>query len=92
MTNRHGNIVLLNSKTERLTDYNREELLGQPFDMHLPESFRAERPSLHEEFFTQPQARPIATGRDVRARRKDGREFPVEIDLTRLRPQKVRGC
>src|SRR6185295_12875130 len=35
-----GSIVLVNSRTEQLFGYRREELLGQPFEMVVSERFR----------------------------------------------------
>jgi PAS domain S-box-containing protein len=75
-------IVLVNTQTERLFGYRREELLGQLIELVVPEGFRvvqAERP-----------ARPIppsslhSQGAGLIGRRKDGAEFPIEISLSPL--------
>jgi PAS domain S-box-containing protein len=81
MVNHEGNIVLLNSQTEKMFGYLRGELLGQPVEMLVPESARETHPGLRREFSTHPQARPMGIGRDLHARRKDGTQFPVEIGL-----------
>lgn len=40
MTDAQGNIVLVNREVERLFGYSREELLGRPVEMVIPEWFR----------------------------------------------------
>ena len=40
VTQRDGRIVLVNTQTERLFGYPREELLGQNMEMLLPQRFR----------------------------------------------------
>jgi PAS domain S-box-containing protein len=81
MINRQGEIVLVNTLTERLFGYSREELIGQSVEVLVPERFRAELPAHLIAFFAAPQARATGSGRDLFARRKDGSEFLVEIGL-----------
>jgi two-component system sensor kinase FixL len=81
MVNEQGQIVLVNSLTERAFGYARAELLGQAFDMLLPERHRTEVSSHGSEAFATPAPRPLKLGRELFARRKDGSEFPVEIGL-----------
>jgi two-component system CheB/CheR fusion protein len=81
MVDRAGKIVLVNARTETLFGYSREELLDRPVEMLLPDSFRGDHRRLREGFEQHPEARPMGLGRDLRARRKDGSEFPVEIGL-----------
>jgi PAS domain S-box-containing protein len=81
MINRQGRILLVNSTTEKLFGYGREEMLGQSVEMLVPERLRPAHPSYRDGFFANPQSRPMGMGRDLLARRKDGSEFPVEIGL-----------
>jgi PAS domain S-box-containing protein len=81
MVDRDGKIVLVNARTEVLFGYSREELLDRPVEMLVPDSFRGDHRRLREGFDQHPEARPMGLGRDLRARRKDGSEFPVEIGL-----------
>src|SRR5207244_13351348 len=41
MVGHDGRIVLVNSQTERLFGYGREELLGQPIEILVPERYRS---------------------------------------------------
>ncbi len=81
MVDRDGKIVLVNSRTEKLFGYARNELLGQPIEMLVPESLREKHAGLRTEYFSCALARPMGMGRDLYALRKDGTQFPVEIDL-----------
>ena len=84
MIDRQGIIVLANHLLTQLFGYPREELLGQPIDMLVPERFRAEHPAHRTNFFAHPQPRGMGSGRDLFGLRKDGSEFPVEIGLNPL--------
>ncbi|HTT65687.1 MAG TPA: PAS domain S-box protein [Bryobacteraceae bacterium] len=81
VSNARGEIVLVNSYTEKLFGYSREELIGQPVEMLVPERFRDSHPGDRQRFLGEPQARSMGAGRDLYGRRKDGSEFPVEIGL-----------
>ncbi len=80
-----GSIVMINGRLAALFGYTREELIGQPIEMLVPERHRASHVGDRNTFLAHPQARPMASGRDLMARRKDGSEFPVEIDLSSIR-------
>src|SRR5262249_20762113 len=73
-----------NAQTEALFGYRREELLGQPVAMLLPERFRAKHPDHLARYFTAPSRRSLGAGRDLSGQRKDGSEFSVEISLSPL--------
>src|ERR1700688_1284676 len=85
IVNETGEIVLINSQTEVLFGYTREELLGLPGERSLPGHF----PDLHlthrTTYFRDPRLRPMGAGLALRAVRKDGTEFPVEISLSLLK-------
>ncbi|MCB1890096.1 MAG: PAS domain S-box protein [Rhodocyclaceae bacterium] len=77
-----GTIRLVNSRAEDLFDYPREELIGQPVEVLVPESMRSSHVAHRQEFSGTPSARPMGAKLQLFARRKSGRMVPVEISLS----------
>jgi PAS domain S-box-containing protein len=84
LVDRDGLMVLVNSQAEKLFGYRRQELLGQPVEVLVPERFRTRHCQHRDGYFAAPRVRPMAAGLDLLGRRHDGREIPVEISLSPL--------
>jgi PAS domain S-box-containing protein len=82
-----GTILLANTQVERLFGYRKEELLGRPVEVLVPERFRAAHPAERAAYFAAPAARTLGVGRHLHGLRKDGGEVPVEIGLQPLQTE-----
>jgi PAS domain S-box-containing protein len=76
MVNQTGEIVLVNSRLEKLFGYSRQTLIGKAVLALVPE--------LEATFIAEPGDGTAGTGRDLYGLHKDGTEVPVEIGLNPL--------
>ena len=84
IVNRHGDIYRINTEAERMFGYDRDELIGQPVEVLLPERFRKHHLGFRKSYIENPTVRPMGQSQELFARRKDGSELPVEISLSPL--------
>jgi PAS domain S-box-containing protein len=79
--NGKGLITLVNNQTEKLFEYDRDELLGHKLEMLMPERFRNHHLDHRLMFLQEPKTRSMGAGRDLFALSKSGTEIQVEIGL-----------
>jgi PAS domain S-box-containing protein len=77
-----GRIVYANAATEAVFGYPLGDLAGRPVEMLLPEELRGGHAAQRHEYTSNPRARPMGTGLELRGRRADGSPVPVEISLS----------
>ncbi|HET7873236.1 MAG TPA: PAS domain-containing sensor histidine kinase, partial [Terriglobales bacterium] len=77
-----GKIVLLNETAEKMFGYTREELLGLKIETLVPETMRGSHGDHRRSYTSRPVMRPMGIGLELKAQRKDGSLFPVEISLS----------
>jgi protein-histidine pros-kinase len=79
-----GIVVLANRRVVPMFGYEPDELLGRSVEILVPERYRVGHQAQREGFLRDPVVRPMGSGRDLHAVRKDGAEVPVEIWLSTL--------
>jgi PAS domain S-box-containing protein len=77
-----GTIALVNTQCETMFGFERGQMIGIGLETLVPDQIRARHQALRAGFAAQPSKRLMGVGRDLRALRRDGSEFPVEIGLT----------
>jgi len=80
----HGTIAQVNAPLEKLFGYRREDLLGQPIEVLVPERARHKHRGQRADYAARPHVRPMGVGMELAAVRKDGSEFPAEVSLAPL--------
>lgn len=81
---RTGRIALLNAQAERLFGYQRDEIVGQPVEVLVPEHARANHPAHRADYLAEPRPRPMGAGTELVGRRRNGSMFPAEISLSAI--------
>lgn len=84
VANEHGTIILCNPKAEDLFGYGAGELLGQSVDQLVPDAARASHVQKRASFMESGGSRAMGAGQELKGKRKDGSEFPLEIGLSLL--------
>ena len=82
ITDRDGTVRLANCKAEAMFGWSRTDLAGQDIELLIPAEGRARHRLLREHFLASDPTPALPPDRsDLRAKRKDGTVFPVEIAL-----------
>lgn len=76
-----GRIRLANRQVRVVFGYDAAELVGRNVEVLIPERYRGHHQHFRADYGAEPRTRPMGTGRDLWARRKNGSEFPAEISL-----------
>jgi hypothetical protein len=80
---REGKITLVNQAAVRMFGHTPEELVGQEVEnLVVPPSVRDLHRRHRADYARHPKVRPMASGLELSAQRKDGTIFPVEIGLS----------
>ena len=77
-----GKINIINSKTEQIFGYSRDELVGQPIGLLMPERYRQGHSEHISKYFSEPKTRMMGNDLEISGLRKDGSEIPLEVRLS----------
>jgi len=77
-----GVIRFVNHQTELLFGYDRDDLVGAPIETLVPESVRSVHKVHREGYVAAPFTRIMGADLELRGRRRDGTQFPVDIALS----------
>lgn len=79
-----GRIELLNHQASVLFGWPADELVGQPVEVLVPPEAVGRHVSHRRSYLDDPVTRPMGQDLQLRARRRDGGEFPAEISLSTI--------
>lgn len=83
-----GHIVQINAQAEQLFGYHRKELIGLPVEVLIPQRLRSAHESHRNGYIRQPHRQTM--GVSVQCLRKDGTEFPCDINLSPMETNRGR--
>ena len=80
-----GDIAELNSRACELFGYAREQLVGEPIEVLLPDRYREAHVGHRERYMQSPETRPMGADLELYALKADGTEFPVDVAISPIR-------
>lgn len=82
--NSQGTIQSANPMAERIFGYELEELAGQNVSILMAEPYRSEHNQYLENYLSSKSPRIIGQSREVTGKRKNGKEFPIELAVSEV--------
>lgn len=76
-----GTVLSFSPAAERMFGYEASEIVGHQVEALMPEPYRTEHPGYLRRYHETGQRRIIGIGREVEARRKNGKIFPAWISI-----------
>jgi formate hydrogenlyase transcriptional activator len=79
-----GSVTQVNASAEALLGWSRDDLVGQPVEVLVPEGLREVHAGHRDAYASAAESRPMGPGRELSAVRRDGTEVAVDISLSLL--------
>lgn len=80
-----GIVVDFNPAAERIFGYEAHEIVGRNVSQLMPEPYRNQHNSFLERYLKTGENQVIGIGREVRAVRRDGRIFPIDLSVCEVK-------
>lgn len=84
LVNPEGRIVMTNPRAEHVFRYAQQELIGQPFEILVPDRFWNGHADNRSAYFRELVLRFNGVGQELCMARRDGSELPVEISVSTI--------
>ena len=78
---KRGAIQIVNAEARDLFQYQEKELLGKKVEVLIPESMNQKHESYRDKYMKNPVSRPMGKLLELKGKKKNGEEFPLEIAL-----------
>ena len=85
IVNKNGQLILVNSASEKLWGYTESELLNMNVENLMPESFRQQHLEKRHQYMKYPKSRRMADERNMYILNQSLQEIPVDIALTPIK-------
>lgn len=82
VTNENGEIINFNRFAETQFGYTKAEVLGKKVEILLPRETHQKHQQHRNQYIQHPEPRVMGNGRDLFAKTKDNKVFPVEVSLS----------
>ncbi len=82
VVDRSGRIRSVNPKVHEMFGYESGELVGELVEVLVPDQQRGSHQGHRNGYRGAPRSRAMGLGMELRGRRKDGSEFPIEVALS----------
>lgn len=79
-----GKIMSFNHSAEGIFGYKKSEVIGKNVKMLMPDPYKEEHDSYLHNFLSTGEKKVIGIGREVKAQRKDGSVFPMELGINEM--------
>lgn len=80
-----GIVVDFNPAAERIFGYEAHEIVGRNVSLLMPDPYRNQHDSFLERYLKTGENQVIGIGREVRAVRRDGRIFPIDLSVCEVK-------